>query len=435
MKQRTLLLIGIATAAILASCDHNEDGVKMASATLQFNIPSSIAVEEGEVGLKSVILKNVNTGEEVRPIKVVEPETKAEGDTIPVANPVLEVSVPEGLYNITMDGLFAYKSSGELKKVEVRSYTENVPILSSGDAGQVISIETYMYDSSVANGFVISEIFFVGTETPEHKQYHNDCYFKITNNSDKTLSADGLALLETSIMTNNKLGNMDPNLIDSLVPLRAMYRIPLGSNVNVAPGESLLIVDNARNHTKDNPNSFDESDADFEWYDESTSPTFTDTDNENVPNLEKVYCDTKTIFAPTVQGNRSYALVRLGDDESNQLTVDEYLDAANGHQKSYSYSLNTNAGPIEMTRQTWTVPNKWVLDAVNVAPRLEMQWLVLSPSLDRGFTSISDYPRENKAYGYSVRRKVLSNGKLQDTNDSSLDFEAVKADPHYKFHE
>ena len=50
--------------------------------------------------------------------------------------------------------------------------------------------------------------------------------------------------------------------------------------------KEMLLVDNALDHTRANPNSWDETLADFEWYDESTNPQFSDVDNPNVPNLE-----------------------------------------------------------------------------------------------------------------------------------------------------
>lgn len=48
-----------------------------------------------------------------------------------------------------------------------------------------------------------------------------------------------------------------------------------GQDHPVQPGESLLLALDASNHTEANPNSFDLSVADFEFYDESIrTPTF-----------------------------------------------------------------------------------------------------------------------------------------------------------------
>ena len=78
---------------------------------------------------------------------------------------------------------------------------------------------------------------------------------------------------------------------------RVVHMIPgSGRDVPVQPGGKLLIVDNALNHTVANPNSWDMTTADYEWYDESTNPQFTDIDNPKVPNLEKIYCSTLTAW-------------------------------------------------------------------------------------------------------------------------------------------
>ena len=79
-----------------------------------------------------------------------------------------------------------------------------------------------------------------------------------------------------------------------------------------------------RDHTVANSNSFDLTKADFEWYDVSSNPSFEDTDTE-VPNLEKIYCYTATIWGPHNRGFTSFALARLGDDENNQLSKEDYL--------------------------------------------------------------------------------------------------------------
>ena len=48
----------------------------------------------------------------------------------------------------------------------------------------------------------------------------------------------------------------------------AFYCIPgNGQDVLVKAGESLIVVNNAQNHTIGNPNSWDATKADFEWYD------------------------------------------------------------------------------------------------------------------------------------------------------------------------
>ena len=79
-----------------------------------------------------------------------------------------------------------------------------------------------------------------------------------------------------------------------------------------------------------NENSFNLSDADFEWYDESTVPSQTDIDNPEVPNMDKWYCDTKSIFILHNQGFTSFALARIPVSKQEFLT-DYYY--------TYNYTL------------------------------------------------------------------------------------------------
>ena len=65
-----------------------------------------------------------------------------------------------------------------------------------------------------------------------------------------------------------------------------MYAIPgNGKDYPVQPGKSLLICDKAIDHREANSNSFDLSNADFEWYDDSDKNP--DIDNPQVTNLDK----------------------------------------------------------------------------------------------------------------------------------------------------
>ena len=185
-------------------------------------------------------------------------------------------------------------------------------------------------------------------------------------------------------------------------------------------------------HTVANGNSFDLTKADFEWYDVSSNPSFEDTDTE-VPNLEKIYCYTATIWGPHNRGFTSFALARLGDDENNQLSKDDYLK---DYAYTYEYNMIIGGNVYPMSGDAYKIPNKWILDAVNLSVESEYVWNVTSPALDRGWTYCGKVNQDKTRYGKSVRRKVLSGKTLQDTNDSSVDFLPEQpADPYYKFHE
>lgn len=280
--------------------------------------------------------------------------------------------------------------------------------------------------------FVLAEIFFAGTETPEGKRYIGDKYFVIVNNATDTLSADGLILLEADLNSVQKYDLGDHDFRDKYFAVDAMYRVPGdGNTYRVAPGHALLIADNAMDHTQANVNSFDLSTADFEWYDVSSSAGATDVDNPDVTNLDKLYCYTQTIWVPHNQGHKSFGLARFPEG----VTAEQYF-ATDSLYVKYDYEIVTAAGTFSQSRKSYMIPNEWMVDGVNLAPSETFQWLTMSDKIDAGYTYVAPTGSDVTRFGKAVRRKTkaLLNGRrlLQDTNNSSDDFEpAVAADPYF----
>lgn len=414
----------IAAGLAFTACENDKNEVKMANATLQFSVPAELKDYNPSIGIQKLVLKNINTGENTN---VIEPGNTRAAST----NASVTVSVPEGLYTISMEASLSYELNKEMVHTKMRAYKESVA-LTQTTSNAPLSVEGYVYNDPKEGGsFVIAEIFFTGTETPEGKQYNGDKYFRIYNNSGDTLCADGLTIAESEFMTVSKY-DYTPNIMNDAFTVDAIYRIPLGGNVRVAPGGALLLCDNGMDHRTANPNSFDLTKADFEWYDESSNPRVQDIDTD-VPNLEKIYCYTATIWVPHNRGFKAYALARLGDDADHQLTAEQYLQ---DYKYDYSYNMVLLNGTVrEVKKSEYKIPNKWILDAVNLSIESKYVWNVTSPVLDRGWTYCGKVDGDKTRYGKSVRRKVLSGMTLQDTNDSSVDFLPEQtADPYFPFH-
>ncbi len=436
MKLRTLfsacclLMAGISFVA----CEDND--VKKVTTSVTLKAPDYLTDKNPDVALNEVIVKNVNTG--VESVAYSAKDTKAD-ETAYTESVTVEITVPEGFYNITMNGTISYDNNGERTSTGLRSYQEAVTLTEETASVPVQADNSFVYspeaESEDASGdFVIAEIFFAGTATPEGKQYSYDTYLRVYNNSNDTLLADGLAIAESDLLTNSKRDEMNPNFMNERFAFRFMYRIPVGTNLYVAPGESILLADCAVDHTTSNSTSYDLSKADFEWYDESTNPNFLDLDNPAVPNMEKVYSYSRTITRLSTQGNCAYVLLRI--DDSQYATAEAFMaDSTNYINYAYKFTNTYNGKTYDLTGKCWTMPNSWIIDAVNCSPFSEYQWLVTTPALDKGYTHVTDTPKDESRYGKSVRRRVAAGKKLQDSNDSSLDFEAVSADPYYKFHD
>ena len=265
---------------------------------------------------------------------------------------------------------------------------------------------------------VIAEIFFTGTTTPENEQYSGDQYIRLYNNSDDTVYADGVAILESAFMTVDDY-TYTPDIMSEYFSADAVYVIPGdGDDHPVAPRTSIIICDQALDHREANPNSFDLSGADFEWYDDSPNPNFLDTDNPDVPNLDKWYSYTATVWSLHNRGFRSYAIARMETSKEEFLANNFY---------TYNYELVVPGfDPFPMDGDAYKVPNEWILDAVNLSISSMFQQICTDPSLDRGWTHCGEQDHDQNRYNKAVLRKHDPQTKkiLIDTNNSTEDFEA-----------
>lgn len=323
-----------------------------------------------------------------------------------------DVVITEGGFSLTLSaGLYNLSFAAKDAQGDYRAYLESVNVTGSE---QTLHLAPFKVDRKL--DFVIDEIFYTGTVYPDTKKsYTGDAYFKITNNSDMILYADGLTIAESAFVTATKR-DFTPNIMAEAVTVHAIYTVPgTGKEHPIKPGESFIISDKAINHkVEGHLNSFDLSASAFEWYDESTNG-FKDTDNPSVSNLDKIYCYTQSVWIPSRQGNRSYLLARMG------VSKDIYLK---DFKYDYSYVFNDRV----IKQSDYKIPNSWVLDAVTLASTDGWQWNCVDQSLDAGYTYCGVNSKDPERYGKCVRRKraVDSNSGLvvlKDTNNSTVDFD------------
>ncbi len=388
MKVKFLsFLLVLACVAGFYSCE--DEDIAMSSTTMTFNNPEGL--EDVVIKELTVTLKEKNTGNEIV-------NTYTGG--------VFQLSVPQGLYDISAEGTISYKIEGKSIEGKVKGFSESVSIAQNTFN---TSINLFLFD--IQSGLVFEEIFTTGSPTPEGKYYQGDAYFKIYNNSDEVIYADGYCISESKF-TSGKKYDYTPNIMNDAFAAQAVYAIPgNGKDVPVKPGEYIIISDQAINHMEKNPNSIDLSISNFEIYD---GPSTSDVDNPEVPNLIKLYASSATIWRPTTQANRSYALIKLGTSR------DEYV--AN-YKYDYTYPTDVRV----MSGSAYKIPNSWIIDAVNISPKSDFVWILTAPSVDMGWTYCCDESSDATRLGKSVIRKTLSETEdgrkiLQDTNNSTVDF-------------
>ena len=392
-----VLVFMLFTCAGFIACT-DDDKVKITEFTLTLTEPEDLNVTS--ISDLHVTFKNVNTGKQTTNT-MTETEEK--------------ITLNEGLYNITVEGKMNYIVDEKTVEGQVKGYKESVNLVGTTSAD---NIKLFLFNSKA--DFVIEEVYFAGSTTPEGKQYLADQYIKIYNNSDSVLYADGLVILESAFKTSQKY-DYTPDVMSQAMVVQSVYAIPgNGKDYPIQPGESLLICDKAIDHREANSNSFDLSNADFEWYDDSDKNP--DIDNPQVTNLDKIYSSSLTTWSLHNQGLCAYAIARL------QVNKETFL-------KDYRYHADyIFINPMTIDR--YQVPNAWIIDAVNISNKAQYAWNVVDASLDMGFTYCGEVASDKNRYNKSVRRKVLSttpDGRkiLKDTNNSTEDFEA-KATPSLK---
>jgi len=387
-------LLTVLSAFLLFSCNNNDDEViRSSSVTYSSILPDGI--QSAEVLQLNYTFKELNTG------KVTEHTVNGNKD--------LTIDLPTGSYEISVSGQIKVQLDGSESTEDVVGYISSEAITAT-DKNKTIQLFV-----KVAKGdLIFEELFFTGTLSPEGKQYNGDKYFKIYNNSDETLYADGLLIVQSEFLTVEKQ-EYRPNIMSTDFAAGAIIMLPgNGKDFPIEPGKSIIVAEDAINHKELNPNSIDLRTANFEIYNDDMD----DVDNPSVKN-------TLPIFSNMIMHNRgftSYVLARLPEGMSTAQYLAQY-------DYTYEYDFVFGDDSFPMSNDAYRIPNNWIIDAVNLSVNSEFQWIVTAPSLDAGWTYSGTVDRDSNRYGKGVRRKTLStsaNGNkiLIDTNNSTRDFSA-----------
>lgn len=386
MKQ---ILFFLVLALGLASCDDSLDG----------------AVDRVDVAVEVVADAAAGSVED----EVLEFRNIASGRVSTFA-PGEPVKLIMGMYDVS------YTASAVLAngaKSIVRANASSVVIDQSHH-----TVKMTAYSVVDTDDLIIAEVFFAGTLQSSGNQYYGDDYVKLYNNTDHVVYADGLTFFETKFLTTEKRA-YTPDIMATDVTVQALYTIPgSGKEHPVEPGDYLLLADTGIDHRVANPNSFDLSGADFEWYDVSTTPSTMDIDGPTVTNLDKWYCYTLSVFLLHNRGFKAYGIARIPLDREKYLKEYRY---------DYDYEIVTQVGTFPMSAYAYRIPNEWVVDIVNCSVASGYAWNLCAPSLDSGWTYCGTIDKDKTRYFKAVRRKLLyvneqGNPVLKDTNNSSADF-------------
>lgn len=327
--------------------------------------------------------------------------------------------LPAGTYDITGNMTVTYTQGDATAKRSLRAVASQQVI---SEASHTVTLNWFFYNPQ--NTLVFGEVYFTGSPNAKGTNGLFDTYFTIYNNTDSVQYADGLAIVESKLVNTSADKILtEANYIENNFTGQTVYVIPgSGKDVAIQPGESIKIVDQAIDWNAQVPGALDHTDADFEWYDETTKNT--DTDNPAVPNMDKWYSYSATIWVVSNQCNRSYALVRFPEG----MTADKLLAEYDG---TYKY-INAATGTEMPGTKCLLIDYSWIIDGINLCPDEGFTQGALRASVDAGHAAISEKKTDKERFGKKFVRKISGKSAkghnvLMDTNDSSVDFEVVSA--------
>ena len=405
MKKILYSLLSLLT--LLYSCVDYDDATKPIDNTSVRLIKPDVFVDNSNLGGRTVTLKSGNS--------VFSAVTDANG-VAAINNLIPGVYELSTAWSITDSDY--YELTG--KKSKVLTGVHSVTISGSIADAELFDNKIIDVDLRVAEdqNIVIGKIYYATSKDANNKNYRAGQYIELYNQSDDSVDVAGLyvGLVEAEGNQAYTLENLHEQHNDSVVLLKQIFRIPKDNVCKVAPGGTVLIVNSAIDHTKNNaPMEHDLTGADFEVKDMSKNPL---TNNPEVPAMELVYSYYPTISNMSLLANGLCGVVLFQTDED-----------VTGWDKTYKY-------PNDATKGTqWVLlPKRYIIDGVECLPNKtetgpDITKKRLYPEIDAACTHItaaSGYTGE-VVYRKTADKKSEGGHKLLvDTNNSANDFKVSK---------
>ena len=298
--------------------------------------------------------------------------------------------------------------------VENKGYTVSGSLTTQTFAASTATPVTMATSITQDQSILIGKVYYQGNKDDNNKNYVYAKYVELYNNSDADYDVAGLyiALLESASPTSH----YPLQYLNDTIVAKQVFQIPANTSLKVAPGGTLLLVNSAVDHptkgcSKD-PNLLG---ADFEAKDLNSPKPHEN--NPDIPELKQIYSFTNTTYMNLMQGGpSSIAIFETAEDVAGEW-VQHHLTYRYGYEKGTQYMK---------------IPTRYIIDAVDILKYngetgIDVNTKRLFDYLDAGYA----FTESKTGYdGRLVRRKVASvtaDGRkiLQDTNNSSNDFESI----------
>lgn len=323
---------------------------------------------------------------------------------------IVTMHVDPGVYGIAASGIAEFNGSDYLINGAINSISL-VKDISREEAKE--SKDRIVTRPAKVGSLMISEIYYCGSKHPDDGTWFRDQSYRIYNNGDEVEYLDGVCFAQ--INTQNPSVTVptypEEDGLGNYVYAWLVWQIPgSGTDYPLQPGESVVLVQEAADHTVNNRASFDNSGATWECNTGNLSR-----DHEMVPNLSYIYWvkPNKTQWNCGIQGP---AFVIFRPEAGVTLDADYYRNGGP------NVILQTN----DKYKENFTarIPADWVLDAVEAMGNMQQMDRKRIPTyMDAGITSTGGTYATT-----ALCRKVVSTREdgtpiYQDTNNSTNDFE------------
>ena len=164
------------------------------------------------------------------------------------------------------------------------------------------------------SSWLISKVYYEGSKDSNNKNYMAGKYIEIFNNSSEPLDAAGLYI---ALMETESTIAYTPGQVEEVVYAKQVFRVPTTEAKVVQPGETLLLVNSAIDHTKTAMNAYERNllDADYEAKDKQGKTT----NNPDTPALELIYSCYPTISQMNiVQGGPTSMVIFSTNEDVSQ---------------------------------------------------------------------------------------------------------------------
>ena len=388
---RTLALC-VATL-LLASCVDFDDATQPISVKYQVAMPDGFA--SADIANKTVTISSGS--------QILQAVTDANG----VAT--FENIVPD-VYDVSVAWKMSPDEYSQITGEMVQNHKYTVAGSKSAELlkEDITTPLTISMNISVDQSILISKIYYAGSKDSKNKNYLAGRFIELYNNADEDVDIAGLYL---GLKDSNSSPAYTLGLVPDTIFLKQVFRIPTDRQYIVAPGQSIVIVNSAIDHTQTALNAFEYNllNADFEAKDQQGKTT----NNPDVPALELIY----TAFA-------SISNMNLAQGGPCGIVIFDTEENVSNWELAYNYGKTSG-------NKWMKLPTKYIIDGVD-ALKYSSQTGVdangkrLYDYVDAGYSNINAVSGYN---GEVVYRKILSiteDGRfiLSDTNNSLTDFAA-----------